>query len=201
MKRNLIGMLLMLPLATALLLGLLLPGNVQGASVLITESNISYSPLEPAPSDSFNISVEPTFVQADPVEEGVVLMWSLCTDEGCGIATPQVMNDNGDGTWSYEFESFPEEDPNGNPYIDVLFYIKVTYTPEGGGEESTVQSDAVSVYFTEPAVDDDDDDDTTPVDDDDDEDGDDSPFGFEIVIAGIILSGVFFVYRRRTNRD
>jgi hypothetical protein len=193
-------MLLLFPLAAALLIGLLIPGNVQGASVAVTKDDISYTPLEPAHSDTFNVTVDPTFVGAEPVEDGVVLMWSLCTDLGCGIATPQVMTDNGDGTWSHEFDGFPEEDSSGNAYKDVLLHVKITYTPEGGGEESTVQTEAIEVFFVEPQPDDDDDDDITPPDDDDD-DGDDSPFGFELVIAGIVLTGAFVIYRKRTNRD
>ncbi|MGA1848554.1 MAG: hypothetical protein ACMUHB_04355, partial [Thermoplasmatota archaeon] len=71
----------------------------------------------------------------------------------------------------------------------------------GGGDESTAIGEQITLYFNTTAVDDDDttDDDTTDDDtsDDDDDDGDDSPFGLEIVLAGIILSTAYIAYRKR----
>jgi hypothetical protein len=198
MKRELIRIFLLLPLSASLLLGLLIPGEANGATVVVDKNDITYSPLNPAHSDQFNITVEPLFSDTEPVEDGVVLMWSLCTDEGCGIATPQVMTDNGNGTWSHVFDSFPEKNSDGLPYKDVLFYVKITYVPTGGGEESTVQTESIEVLFTEPA-DDDDDDDTIPTDDDDDDD--DSPFGYGIILGGVIIAAGLMIYKRRTNLD
>jgi hypothetical protein len=170
MRNNHFSLLLLLTLAMVLLLGNMVPGNAMGAVIVLDESQITYSPEEPTLDDEFNITVDPVFIDAEPVEDGVVLMWSLCTEDGCGIAKPFTMTDNGDGTWSAMLGGpFQKTDAaTGKEYLDILFYVKITATPTEGGDDIVEQGDSITVYFKDaPSGIDDDDDDTDPVDDDD----------------------------------
>jgi hypothetical protein len=201
MKKTNLAMIMMVPLAVVFLLGYMIPGEALGAAVVLDETQITYSPMEPTLDDEFNVTVDPIFIDAEPKEDGVVLMWSLCTDDGCGIAKPMTMTDNGDGTWSANLGGpFQKTDTaTGKDYVDILFYVKITAIPTGGGDDIIEQSDSIEVYFNDTHVPtDDDDDDTTLVDDDDDDDdSDDSPFGLEVLLIGVVLVGAYAVYRRR----
>jgi hypothetical protein len=198
MKNVHYGALIALPLAFIMLLGYIVPGGAAGANIVLDESMISYAPEEPELNGSFNVTVDPLFIDAEPIEGGVLLMWSLCTEDGCGIAQPIQMSDNGDGTWSVVLggRRIIKKPGTGKPYLDILFYVKITAVPTGGGDEFSEQSDSITVFFKEGSTPVDDDDDTAP-DDDDDDDGDDSPFGLEILLIGIIAAGALVYYRKR----
>jgi hypothetical protein len=196
MKNVHYGLLTVLPIAFILLAGYLIPGEAAGANIVLDESMISYVPEEPELSGSLNVTVDPLFIDAEPIEGGVLLMWSLCTEDGCGIAQPKQMTDNGDGTWYTVLGGpFLETDPiTGKPYLDVLFYVKITAVPTGGGDEFSEQSDSIEIVFNQSSTPVDDDD-TTP--DDDDDDNDDSPFGLEIALIGIIAAVAVAIYKKR----
>ncbi|MBN1390337.1 MAG: hypothetical protein JXA22_06825 [Candidatus Thermoplasmatota archaeon] len=186
MKRNKLPVMFLLPMAAVIIMGLLLCGPAEGAAVVIETSMVTYVPTEPMHTDTFNVTVEPVLVDAEPVEDGVVLMWSLCTEDGCGIAQPEVMTDNGDGTWSATIGPFDEKHPvTGKVHQDILFRIKITATPTTGGDEIVEESGALTVYFKEGS----------PVDDDDDPD--DSPFGMEMVLLGMIIAAGYVAFRKK----
>ena len=196
MRKDLIPALMMIPLALLLLSSVMMPTGADGDAVVVDKTMITYDPEEPLHSDEFNVTVEPVLIDAEPIENGVLLMWSLCTEEGCGVAQPEAMTDNGDGTWSAVIGPFDEKHPvSGLVHQDILFRIKITAAPTGGGDDIVEESESVTVYFDLQEVDDDDttDDDTG----DDDDDDDDSPFGIEIVIIGVLLAAGYFAMRRR----
>ena len=61
-----------------------------------------------------------------------------------------------------------------------------------------VEGQEVTLYFNTTALPDDDDDTTDDdVTDDDEDKKDDSPFGIEVVLIGIVLAGAIAVYRKR----
>ncbi|MBN1539514.1 MAG: hypothetical protein JW939_05165 [Candidatus Thermoplasmatota archaeon] len=191
MRNDLGPVVTMTPIAMTLIALLLFCGAAEGAAVMVDGSMITYSPQEPQHSDTFNVTVEPVLIDAEPVEDGVVLMWSLCTEDGCGIAQPEVMTDNGDGTWSVAIGPFDVKDPvSGKDYLDILFRVKVTAVPTVGGDEIMKESDPLTVYFKEgPSVDDD--------DDVSDDDSDDSPFGLEFILICMLLTAGYAGYKRK----
>jgi hypothetical protein len=186
-------------LSAALLFGLLLPGETLGATAMIDNDSMTATPEEPYHTDTIEVSVDIVFVDAEPVEEGVILEYSLCTETACELPSSLVMTDNGDGSFSASVGPFPEKNAMNEDYIDVRLQVKATYTPVGGGDEATAIGDQLTLYFNMTAMDDDDttDDDTSDDDASDDDDGDDSPFGLEIVLAGIILTSAYIAYRKR----
>jgi len=187
---------LLLAIAALSLLALYLPGEALGATVMIDDESMTATPGEPRHSDTIDVSVDIIFVDAQPVEDGVILEYSLCTENACELPSTKVMTDNGDGSFSATVGPFPGKNAMNEDYIDVRLLVKVTYTPVSGGEEATVQGEQLELYFNTTSVDDDDIDDDTQ-DDDSGDDDDDSPFGLEIVFAGIVLSTAYIAYRKR----
>jgi hypothetical protein len=165
-------------------------------TAVIDQENITYDRSEPKYSDSLTITAPVVTVDADIVS--VKLEWKLCTESACNIPTKSDMADNGDGTYSATIGGpFEEKDGGGDPYIDIGFTIEVTYTAVGGGDEEVEESDEITVYFntTIPSGDDDTDDDDDTSEDDDDKK---TPFGIEILFAGILIAvGVFALKRRK----
>ncbi|MGA1819944.1 MAG: hypothetical protein ACMUHU_02930 [Thermoplasmatota archaeon] len=167
---------------------------VEAATVVVDNTMITNNPEVPLHSDEFNVTVEPVLIDAEPVEDGVVLLWSLCTENGCGISKPMVMTEIANGTWSATIGPFQEKEPGTDlDYIDILFRVKITAVPIGGGDEIIEESESITVYFGSETDDDDDvtDDDTT------DDDDDDSPFGLELVFLGALLVLGYAVYKKR----
>jgi hypothetical protein len=188
----------LLVIAVAATIGFLLTGDAAAeATVVIDEQNITHDKAEPKYSDSLTITAPVVFVDAEAVS--VKLEWKLCTETACNIPTKTDMTDNGDGTYSVTIGGpFEEEDSGGDPYIDIGFTIEVAYTPTGGGEEKTVESQEITVYFnTTGTSGDDDTDDDTPVDDDDNNEEDDSPFGLEVIFAAVLITMGIMIFRRR----
>lgn len=191
--RSFLWMLSVPVLMMSLLLTNISPG-AEAATVVVDNTMITYVPEAPLHSDEFNITVEPVLIDAEPIENGVVLMWSLCTDNGCGVAQPLAMTETANGTWSATIGPFPEkEEATGLEFKDILFRIKITAIPTGGSDEIIKESEPMTVYFGSAA--DDDDDNTT--DDDTVDDDDDSPFGVELVFLGALMVLGYAVFRRR----
>jgi len=185
---------LSVPLLMMFLLITTISPGVTAATVVVDNSMITYNPEVPLHSDEFNVTVEPVLIDAEPVEDGVVLMWSLCTDNGCGVAQPLVMTESGNGTWSAIIGPFPEkEQATGLEYKDILFRVKITAVPTAGGDDIIKESEPITVWFGSSA--DDDDDNTT--DDDTADDDDDSPFGIELVFLGALMVLGYAIYRKR----
>ncbi|OYT46209.1 hypothetical protein B6U90_01585 [Thermoplasmatales archaeon ex4484_6] len=174
------------PLAAFMFLVLLML-NVSAQTAVIDEQNISRDKEKLAYSDTLTVTAPVVFVDAEPVTDGVVLEWKLCTDNKCEIPTRTVMTDTGNGTFSATIGPFPERDDMGDPYVDVGFTVEVTYVPTGGGDEQKIESAEITVYFDQSSAgtgnngttDDDD------TDDDDDGDSSDSPMGFELAVLSL----------------
>ncbi|MGA1865984.1 MAG: hypothetical protein ACMUFK_00790 [Thermoplasmatota archaeon] len=178
------------PIVLTLMIAILFCGVTEGATVMVDGSMITYTPEQPKHSETFNVTVEPVLIDAEPIVDGVVLMWSLCTEDGCGISQPEVMTDNGDGSWSATIGPFDVKNPiSGKDYLDILFRVKITAVPNTGGDEIVEESESLTVYFEEgPSVDD---------DDISDDDSDDSPFGWELVLIGMLLTAGYAVLKRK----
>ena len=187
-------MLLVPVLMMPLFLAVMTP-EVEAASVVVDNTMITYNPEVPLHADEFNVTVEPVLIDAEPVEDGVVLLWALCTEEGCGIPKPAVMTEVANGTWSATIGPFPEKEPGTEKdYLDILFRVKITAAPTGGGDDIIEESESITVYFGSETDDDDDSADDDTADDDDD---DDSPFGLELVFLGALVVLGYAVYRKR----
>ena len=136
MKIGSFRLVMLVPILTALVMGAVMTSVADGATVVVDNSMVTYNPEVPLHSDEFNVTVEPVMIDAEPVEDGVVLWWSLCTDNGCGVAQPLVMTESGNGTWSAVIGPFPEkEQATGLEYKDILFRVKITAVPTEGGDE------------------------------------------------------------------
>lgn len=194
-------LLVLATIAMAFLIGSMVSVNVAAQSAVIDEAGVTVSNDSPKYSDSVTITVPVIFVDAEAIQDGVVLKWKVCTHDTCEIPTTTVMADNGDGTYSATIGGpFPSEDAFGEPYVDFGYTIEVTYTPIGGGEEQTVKTDEVEIWFDEDTTtpaDDDDDTDDDDTDDDDDGEEEDSPFGLEVIFIGALLVIGVVAFRRR----
>jgi hypothetical protein len=169
----------------------------EGQSAVIDQESISYDKESPKYSESVTISADVVFADSEPVTEGVVLQWGLCTDTNCEIPTKTTMTTEDNITYSATIGPFPDKDLTGNEYEYTGFKIMVTFVPLGGGEESTVESEEVKLYFDKEGSIPVDDDDDNITDDDDDDDEEDSPLGIEVVVTGILLAVAIAIYRRR----
>ncbi len=182
MKTGKLYLFTLVPLMAVLMIGAL-SGSAAGAAVLIGDE-LTNDPEDPRTSDVMEVTADITLIDAEIVEDGVVLMWSLCTEEGCGLPTTVIMTDNADDTWSASIGPFDETDASGELYVDIMFHVEVTYTPSGGGDEAVEEGEQKIIYFNL----------SIPADDDD---GDDSPFGAEVLFIGVIIAGAVAFYSRR----
>ena len=170
-----------------LTIALVAAGSAEGAAVVIDETTLEYSPSEPYHSNVVNISVEIMMIDAEPIENGVVLKISMCTATSCELPTTIVMeNVAGSDVWEVTAGPFPEEDLNGDPYEYFHFHFEVTADPTDSTPGQVTGSSAeMTVYFKE-----------APQTDDDDTD--DSPFPGAIpLLAAILTSSAVLLPRKR----
>ncbi len=192
------SILILTALALAMMAGILVTFDAAAQTAVIDEAGITYDKETPKYSDTVTITVPVVFVDAEPVTDGIVLEWKLCTDLSCEIPTKTVMTDNGDGTYSATIGGpFPEMDAFANPYVDIGFTVEVTYTPTGGGDEQMVESAEIELYFDEDTTHTDDDDTHDDDTDDDEDEEEDSPIGFEVLLIGVIIVIGIFSFKRR----
>ncbi|MFW3145712.1 MAG: hypothetical protein ACMUIE_02745 [Thermoplasmatota archaeon] len=182
-----------------LLIALVLPQGAKGAAVAVDEQSLAYTPETITNTDAVTVTVDIIFVDAEPQENGVVLLWSLCTDYICESANDAVMTEVSNGTWSATIGPFPEESGTGDPYVEVKFHVEVTADPTDGTTDpvEATSGDPIVLEFTATADDDDaGDDDTT--DDDSDDDDDDSPLGAEVILGALVIFlAVAIIHRRK----
>lgn len=185
---------------TALLIALI-PTGVNGAAVVIDD--MTYTPEEPMVEDTIGVTATIVISGAEVQDEGVVLVWSMCTATTCDLPNYITMTEISNNTWTASITNMPSESGSGDPYIEVKFHVEVTADPtDGGTEPIEVENDQVTLALKEsagPVDDDDDDTDDDDTTDDDDDDGDDSPIGAGLVIFGIATAALALFFSRKRD--
>jgi hypothetical protein len=176
-------------MALALVFPILMAGPSDGAVIVLEGSSVEYSPSEPTHSQVLNVSATVLFIDAEP--GSVILKWSLCTEEQCGLDTPVEMTRVGEtNEWKATIGPFAEKDPTGKPYIDIRIHVVATGTATDGSEDPTEASPVETIYFKESDI----------PDGNEEDDGKDSPIGAEIAIGGILIAAALVAFRLRKGR-
>ena len=188
--------LILTPVLALFVLSALIPGGADGAAIAI--DSMTHTPDEPTIEGSVTVTATVVPVDAHIIEDGVVLVWSMCTETTCDLPYEEIMTYNVvSDIWSATISDMPMTSSNGDPYIEVKFHVKVTATPtDGGTEDITEENEQVTLELKE-VQDPFDDDDTA---EDDDDDTEDSPLGAGIQTASVVIASLaLFILRRRDH--
>ncbi len=184
-------------LAAATALSLLFISGGANAVPMVVISDVTPSLTEPEYTDKITITTTLILVDAEVSEGDVVLGWFPCTDLMCDPAEYLNMTRVDNETWTISIGPFDEVSATGDPYVKITFFVEVQgHATDGSEDPEFVRSETQNKYFIDGEPHDDD----TPADDDQPaDDGKDTPLGFGVLIAGVLLMTALII--RIRSRD